>query len=149
MPAINRKGVALVSARRDTMSDPSAIWSMDIKERIFWEARIRLAARPFVIRKSSPLTAHLGWDEELALCSTSMISLAYSAKALVTSSIWKDWELYASKSGNDWIVKQVLRFSQILPRSPDLVYQSLVALGKLGAKDEPAGKVRIFAMVDP
>lgn len=40
---------------------------------------------------------------------------------------------------------QILRFASLVPHST----KGVIGLGKLGAKDEPAGKVRIFAMVDP
>lgn len=87
------------------------------------------------------------WDpNEGSISSTSVASLAYSAKALSTSTIWASFSSYARKSHNEWMLTQIARFSTIVP---EVFKPDTLALGKLGAKDEPAGKVRIFAMVDP
>jgi hypothetical protein len=104
-----------------------------------------LTAAPFPILKSSPssspIAKYLGVK---SLASSSFASVADSA-----FSIEKDPELrrivnnYAELTGNWWVMPRISDMSKCSGlKSPGYI-------GKLGTKDEPAGKVRVFAMVDP
>jgi hypothetical protein len=62
-------------------------------------------------------------------------------------------------TGNTWVLNRIESWAKELwvwedslplsPKGPDCPFEATNWLGKLGFKPEPAGKVRIFAMVDP
>lgn len=98
-----------------------------------------LPVKPFMISKSSPVVGH---SYSTSFSMLIMTFHAWSFSPLLP--YLKDW---LKMTGNtrflNWF-EEGLRFSsgrlkQAYPNLP---------LGKLGLKDEPAGKVRVFAMVD-
>jgi hypothetical protein len=117
-----------------------------------------LKALPFPISKSSPTTSLVQGDSDIAVCSTNAENLIVSALVLRESNLYPIFQQYCLRTNNRWILRYVefqslgLKLSD-LPRlvksDPSFRINPNTYLGKLGLKQEPAGKVRIFAMVDP
>jgi hypothetical protein len=76
-------------------------------------------------------------------------SIVLSAKLLRTSEFWEDLIAYALMTGNSWFVKaiEITCLFQLPVLLNGCEYPKY--LGKLAFKEEPAGKVRVFAMLDP
>lgn len=115
--------------------------------------KLLLAGEPFLISKSSPSSAELQklFQVEERLSSTSPYNLVRSAIALLRyPDVYQAMHLYASKTGNRWFsyITKFTQFEPILRRFTKLSSNSFY-IGALGIKEEPAGKVRVFAMVDP
>jgi hypothetical protein len=107
-----------------------------------------LLAIPVPISKSAPASRYAQDSdvdiEEYQSSSTSLLSLVHSAKDLKQSSTWVDFVGWCKFTSNRWLVDVIELLS---------VYQSgsyrASPIGKIGMKAEPAGKIRLFAMVDP
>jgi hypothetical protein len=110
-----------------------------------------LVGQPSWIAKSTPTLLMKG-QGELPI-STSVMGLLTALK------VWKDspsmkatLEEYAQLTGNFWLsmlLMQVTYWGDKVWDSISLSVNPSGYLGKLGFKDEAAGKVRVFAMVDP
>jgi len=109
-----------------------------------------MEVKPRAIPKSSGTTSEelvYGLDAKrkvtATMQSTALASLASAAKALQSATVvWEactHWARYTI-NGPAWLAS-VLEFAKIPGVSPG-------SLGKLGLKQEAAGKVRVFAMVD-
>lgn len=84
----------------------------------------------------------------LGYTSHSWESIVLSAKILATSEIWLDFLAYAELTGNAWFAKALQVVTTFtLPALPLGEYPKWI--GRLALKQEPAGKVRVFAMLDP
>lgn len=104
-----------------------------------------LRAKPFLINKSSPTrsSAMDQSDERATPLSTSMGSIQGAAYAWRSSSLYPMLEAWCKFTGSIWILNRIESWA------PDRDAPSgVIPLGKLGLKFEPAGKVRVFAMVD-
>jgi len=107
-----------------------------------------LKASPFVINKSSP---HGPWSklesESESTISTSMIGIVRSGCSLMANSkVFDAFETYANQTGNDQLMEHLFMVTEPYQGDPNLARPD--KLGKLGIKEEAAGKVRVFAMVD-
>jgi len=105
-----------------------------------------LRGEPFLISKSSPaskiLREHFGREVEV-LSSTSPPNVALSAASILHAPIvYESMGYYAEKTGNAWFSTYIRDFAKFAVAKPGFI-------GALGTKEEPAGKVRVFAMVDP
>jgi hypothetical protein len=110
----------------------------------------KLRAVPFVISKGSPSVSKLDIDSASSL-STSPAGILWSLK------IWHNPENHQLKqflfdwckmTGNIWLINRFDLWNRCIPTS---IFTDTKAgsLGKLGTKEEAAGKIRVFAMVDP
>lgn len=107
-----------------------------------------LVVRPYLIAKSTPSNA--------LYLSTSFIGLVWAGLAWLASpqllTILRDWiALTKNTTFSNWF-EEWLSFvpSFLSPEAKAFVDKGGInELGKLGLKDEPAGKIRVFAMVDP
>lgn len=116
--------------------------------RLFWKVRpwinwseAKLTFKPFVISKSAS-TSMLESETQI---STSIYSLVRAAVAWCKGP-FHVIERYANETGNDLLLEYLFMISE------ESLYAEVhqeVHLGRLGLKQEPAGKVRVFAMVDP
>lgn len=109
-----------------------------------------LKARPFIISKGSPSLSKLDKDSESSL-STSPAGILWSMKVWheTSNSQIKEYLFnWCKMTGNIWLINRFDLWNRCTPTS---VFADTVAgtLGKLGTKEEAAGKVRVFAMVDP
>lgn len=70
---------------------------------LLFSTLLRLLAKPFPISKSAPLTGILAQDLEIegSLASTSVESLAYSAKVWISSPLWESFRVFARKTNNE------------------------------------------------
>lgn len=115
-----------------------------IKQPLKFMASLR--AKPFLISKSSPVKPGV---EEVDNEQLSTVSTAPGA-VLMAAVIWKNHSLYPTleswckMTGSIWILNRIDSWTKGKTLAPG----SALVLGKLGLKFEPAGKVRVFAMVD-
>jgi hypothetical protein len=116
-----------------------------------------LRAKTFLISKSGPVLGP--YNVTSSPQNTAPASILASAQAWRYSYLYPVLENWCKMTGNqgvlnrigDW-TKHVLDWEFTLPLSPKGVtspWEYNGWLGKLGFKPEPAGKVRVFAMVDP
>lgn len=132
----------------------------------FWEntphsfnPELDLVAKPFAIRKSSSLSqpdAELVTSRQLpekdnwGQSSTSVFSLIRSAAYWVQESCGPifDW---IDQTMNENIAEYIFQWSEEenFVMAPLPGFMENFSLGRLGIKKEAAGKVRVFAMVDP
>lgn len=122
-------------------------------------------ARPFPLLKSSPFTfsAHkleglTGPEQQEAMAKLPVVSthpagLMVAANALATSEVSPDFEFFLGLLPEDSTIRHLYRISASVKLDPMKVTIPLFtrqpSLGKLSLKEEAAGKVRVFAMVDP
>lgn len=121
-------------------------------------------AKPFMIAKSSP-SANKPVEIELpkkgettlmSFQSTSPQALVNAALLFRSDKVMSDILIrLCSYTGNQWMLNRMESWTRafvkagIIPRGRGgLVNLSKLSLGKLGLKEEAAGKVRVFAMVD-
>jgi len=52
-------------------------------------------------------------------------------------------------TGNKAVLNRIDAFALLQPYVQRKLVKGTPEIGKLGFKDEPAGKIRVFAMVDP
>lgn len=116
-----------------------------------------LRAKPFLISKSGPSVR--GSSIPSGAQSTSPASILASAYTWLHSPLYPILENWCKMTGNVWVLnrieswaKELWVWEDSLPLSssgPKCPFEATNWLGKLGFKPEPAGKVRVFAMVDP
>lgn len=116
-----------------------------------------LRAKPFLISKSGPSVR--GDSISSGAQSTSPASILASAFTWLHSPLYPILENWCKMTGNVWVLnrieswaKELWVWEDSLPLSssgPKCPFEATNWLGKLGFKPEPAGKVRVFAMVDP
>lgn len=116
-----------------------------------------LRAKPFLITKSGPSVRP--YESDSSAQSTSPASILASAYCWRHSSLYPTLESWCKMTGNQWVLnrigdwaKKLWVWEDSLPlssRGPKCPFEATNSLGKLGFKPEPAGKVRVFAMVDP
>jgi hypothetical protein len=137
-----------------TGSITDALWSEEGEGPI--QFMRRLAARPFLISKTGPAT-NPGVSSANAQ-STSPASILGSAFTWLSHPLYPTLKSWCEMTGNIWVLNKMKEWGAELWVEEDDrtgVYEktSLFSysrwLGKLGFKEEPAGKVRVFAMVDP
>ena len=116
-----------------------------------------LRAKPFLISKSGPSLQ----PENIPTNgqSTSPASILASAFTWLHSPLFPILTNWCKMTGNIWVLnrieawaKRLWVWEESLPLSPggrECPFTATNWLGKLGFKPEPAGKVRVFAMVDP
>jgi len=107
---------------------------------------------PFPIGKSSPSTADPSQEEGApGWLSSSPYSVIRTARFWISdrgAPLRRHLEVFLSghPDGDTFIARLWALATQHFPGS---LNEHQVDVGKLGLKDEPAGKVRVFAMVDP
>jgi hypothetical protein len=116
-----------------------------------------LRAKPFLISKSGP--AVRGDNVQSGAQSTSPASILASAHTWLHSPLYPILRNWCNMTNNQWVLnrieswaKELWVWEDSLPLSsggPKCPFEATNWLGKLGFKPEPAGKVRVFAMVDP
>lgn len=116
-----------------------------------------LRAKPFLISKSGPSVRPYNVPEGAQ--STSPASILASAFTWLHSPLYPILQNWCKMTGNHWVLnrieswaKELWVWEDSLPLSsngPSCPFKATNWLGKLGFKQEPAGKVRVFAMVDP
>jgi len=116
-----------------------------------------LKARPFLISKSGP---HVRKDRDspatgpVTILSTSPSGIFAAAVVWSSSSLMPFLRDWCKMTKNIWLLNRIdLWSNQKVAGAIDFstnsgVVSELGSLGRLGFKDEPAGKVRVFAMVD-
>lgn len=106
-----------------------------------------LKAKPFSISTSSPVV-RARYDDVSSPISTSPAGLIYAAKAWLANpdlySIFSDW---CKMTGSQYLLNRIEMWSKVPKANIDA--KGTPHLGKLGFKEEAAGKLRVFAMVDP
>jgi len=76
-----------------------------------------------------------------------MIGIVRSGCSLMANSkVFNAFEEFASQTGNDQLMEHLFMVTEPYMGDPSLGKPD--KLGKLGIKEEAAGKVRVFAMVD-
>nr|QDH89122.1 MAG: RNA-dependent RNA polymerase [Mitovirus sp.] len=116
-----------------------------------------LRAKPFLISKSGPSVR--GSNVPSGAQNTSPAQILASAYTWLHSPLYPILENWCKMTGNQWVLnrieswaKELWVWEDSLPLSsggPKCPFEATNWLGKLGFKPEPAGKVRVFAMVDP
>jgi len=116
-----------------------------------------LKALPFMISKSSP--AVRGGNVPGGAQATSPAALLASAHAWWISPLFPLLRNWCEMTNSLWVINRIEQWGQRLwvwedslplaPDSPGCPFEATNHLGRLGFKEEPAGKVRVFAMVDP
>lgn len=116
-----------------------------------------LRAKPFLISKSGP--AIQGYNVPGGAQSTSPASILASAYTWLRSPLLPALKSWCQMSDNQWIINRMEEWASELwvwedslplsSKGPSCPFEATNWLGKLGFKPEPAGKVRVFAMVDP
>jgi len=116
-----------------------------------------LRAKPFLISKSGPSLqpGNIPTNGQ----STSPASILASAFTWLHSPLYSILTNWCKMTGNIWVLNRIESWAKELwvwedsyPLSPggdSCPFTATNWLGKLGFKPEPAGKVRVFAMVDP
>lgn len=109
----------------------------------FWKS---MRAKPFLIAKSSPTrSSSMDQVDEMATpLSTSVGSIQGAAVAWRLSPLYPMLEAWCRLTGSIWILNRIDTWA---PKEVLSEFDG-IPLGKLGLKFEPAGKVRVFAMVD-
>lgn len=107
----------------------------------------QLKAVPFLIPKSTP-SARSFSEDSLSPASTSPAGLILAAKAwLKNESLYLVFSDWCKMTHNQYLLNRIEHWSKV-PYS-NIEAKGTDALGKIGFKEEAAGKLRNFAMVDP
>jgi hypothetical protein len=132
-----------------------ALWSDEGEGPLEYLKKLR--ATPFIIPKSGPSV--LAGNAPVGAQSTSPASILASAWAWRNSNLFPLLENWCRMTGNTWVLNRIGSWAKELwvwedslplgPDAPSCPFEATNWLGKLGFKPEPAGKVRVFAMVDP
>lgn len=132
-----------------------ALWSEEGEGPLEFMKKLR--AKPFVIPKSGP-SVQAG-NVPVGAQSTSPASILASAWTWRHSSLFPLLENWCRMTSNVWVLNRIESWAKELwvwedslplaPDAPSCPFKATNSLGKLGFKPEPAGKVRVFAMVDP
>ena len=139
--------------KEGTVTD--ALWSDEGEGPLEYMKSLR--ANPFVISKSGPSVR--GYGAPVGAQSTSPASVLSSAYTWLHSPLYPILTNWCKMTGNIWVLnrieswaKELWVWEDSLPLSsngPKCPFEATNWLGKLGFKPEPAGKIRVFAMVDP
>lgn len=116
-----------------------------------------LRAKPFLISKSGPsLQAYNGMETSQSTSPASILASAYCWLQSPLYSVLTNW---CKMTGNTWVLNRIESWAKELwvwedslplrSGGPACPFEATNWLGKLGFKSEPAGKIRVFAMVDP
>lgn len=132
-----------------------ALWSSEGEGPLEYLKSLR--ARPFLIPKSGPSVAP--GTVSVGAQSTSPASILASAHTWLNSPLFPILRNWCKATGNLWVLNRIESWArelwvweESLPLSsggPRCPFEATNWLGKLGFKPEPAGKIRVFAMVDP
>lgn len=133
----------------------AALWSDEGEGPL--EFMKNLKAKPFLISKSGP--AVIGDSVPGGAQNTSPAAILASAWTWINSPLFPILENWCKMTHNTWVLNRIQSWAKELwvwedtyplgPDSPGCPFEATNHLGKLGFKPEPAGKVRVFAMVDP
>jgi hypothetical protein len=109
-----------------------------------WESKAKL----FTIWKAAPAMTRMGFEEggvrNVSNYSTNPIQLVMSLRALKRSSVWQDFLFVINFTNNRYLLTLV----NLAEKSGLLMGPCKSPIGKLHAKEEAAGKVRLFAIVE-
>jgi hypothetical protein len=116
----------------------------------------KMRAKPFLIFKSGPSAR--GGNVPGSPQNTSPAAVVAAAYVWTRHELYpylKDW---CSLTGNTWVINRIEELTRQAfdpieggrgtKDGPDTPFEGVESLGKLGFKVEPAGKIRVFAMVD-
>nr|URG16539.1 MAG: RNA dependent RNA polymerase [Mitoviridae sp.] len=142
--------------KEGTVTD--ALWSSEGEGPLEFMKSLR--ASPFLISKSGP--AVLPGNVPVGAQSTSPASILASAHTWLHSPLFPVLQNWCKMTGNHWVLNRISSWAKELwvwedayalspgtPGGKTCPFEATNWLGKLGFKQEPAGKVRVFAMVDP
>lgn len=131
-----------------------ALWSEEGSGPLEYMKTLR--AKPFLIAKSGPALDPN--NISVGAQSTSPGSILASAYTWLHSPLYPLLEGWCKMTGNQWMLNRIESWgadrwvwedSLPIGEGPSCPFTASGWLGKLGFKPEPAGKVRVFAMVDP
>lgn len=116
-----------------------------------------LRARPFIIPKSGPSIR--GYNVPASAQASSPASILASAWTWRLSPLYPVLQNWCKMTGNVWVLNRIESWAQSLwvwedshalsSKGPLCPFKATNWLGKIGFKPEPAGKIRVFAIVDP
>lgn len=103
-----------------------------------------LSGRPFRIAKSGAagFSSRGIYDPVVSTSFESLVSGACSL--LADEPVFSAYADYADEVGSDLLMESLFMLSEPFMHDPGWITR----LGRLGVKEEPAGKVRVFAMVE-
>nr|UIW13870.1 MAG: RNA-dependent RNA polymerase [Rhizoctonia solani mitovirus 88] len=104
-------------------------------------------AKLFIIWKAAPgmlKTVYEGVVDNVSNYSSNPVNLVLQLRALRMSSVWEDFSYVIKFTNNRYILKLV----ELFEKSGLINGPTKKVIGKLHAKEEAAGKVRLFAIVD-
>lgn len=132
-----------------------ALWSEEGEGPLEFMKKLR--ARPFLISKSGPSVR--AYEGPVGAQNTSPAAILASAYTWLQSPLYSVLRNWCKMTGNTWVLNKIEFWAKELwvwedslplsPGGPSCPFEATNWLGKLGFKPEPAGKVRVFAMVDP
>lgn len=114
--------------------------------KLFNPSRIKITLRaiPFLISKSSPVFARDDHLDGESLSSSSPLGILKAAAFLRKDPVlWGPLAKWFEETDNLWASNLIERWSPLIDSS-----RLSGSTGALGLKEEPAGKIRVFAMVD-
>lgn len=136
-----------------TLTD--ALWSEEGEGPLEYMKSLR--AKPFVISKSGPSVR--GYTVPVGAQNTSPAAILSSAFTWLHSPLYPVLTNWCKMTGNIWVLNRIESWAKELwvwedslplsSKGPSCPFEATNWLGKLGFKPEPAGKIRVFAMVDP
>lgn len=107
-----------------------------------------LRSKPFIISKSSPVVpSDIG--TKVSILSTSPSGVVHAAYLWTIDPLYPFLKNWCQLTGNTWVINRMEAWTKGYSPEYRVHADRVGTLGKLSAKDEPAGKVRIFAIVDP
>lgn len=118
-----------------------------------------LKAVSFLIPKASPVAS--GENVAATPQSTSPAAILASAYVWIRSPLYPLLKQWCQATGSTWLINRIEAWTSwdphidilcggapLTPDGPDSPFAGRERLGRLGFKVEPAGKIRVFAMVD-
>lgn len=115
------------------------------------EFLMTLRARPFLLPRVGATAKFRSKDEDdesHSPLSVNPAALVLTCVQWLSDPLYPQLELWAKGTGNHWILNRIESWATLAPYV-STEYKGTGFLGKLGFKEEPAGKVRVFAIVDP
>lgn len=130
-----------------------------------WDFLKSLRATPFIISKSSSASGliRIDKDDKTPLSTSPAGILAAVGAWMMNPMMYRVLTDWCKMTGNQWVINRIESWGKILlpmcaPNSPRYKYYKGMwtvlgqvytrSLGRLGFKEEAAGKVRVFAMCD-
>lgn len=107
-----------------------------------------LRSSPFLLAKSSPAVRRDADSHKESPISTSPGGVIHAAYLWITDPLYPFLKNWCELTGNLWVINRIESWTKGYDPS-FLNSESLGTLGRLGFKEEAAGKMRIFAIVDP